>query len=432
VRSPSRSRPVIGFFDHPDVFEDFYPHYGVDQRQFASTWAATGNHAFATALQEDVGDVVWYVSSIRPERELDALHEAGFRVRVVASSRAHRALWDWYYTRPNSWRLWRWYPAYAIAATYLAVASLDLARAVREDDPDLFFVQDYASGKFDALVTAGRLSRRPVVAYHSGSVRESYVARWPKRLSIRNADLLLVPGARERERLVAEHAVRPDRIRRLLTPIDVDVFHPIDRAEACARAGLDPARRHLLFLGRLDNPVKRITSLIDAFGKVAADHPDTDLVIAGDGPDDRMLRAHAEDVAPDRVRFTGWVAEPEEKAALYSAAVVLALPSRSEGFPTVVGESLACGTPVVATDVGAVSELVRPGSTGWLVPPGDDEALRAALDEALAAAPSMARAARDLAVGELAPRAVGAALAAHIDALLPAGVSGRGPRRAAR
>jgi glycosyltransferase involved in cell wall biosynthesis len=411
---------VIGFFDHPDVFEDFYPHYGVNQRAFASSWAATGNHAFAAALQEHVGDVVWYVSSIRPERDLDKLHDEGFRVRVVASSVAHRKLWDWYYTRPSSWRLWKWYPAYAVVATYLAVASLDLARAIREDDPDAFFVQDYASGKFDALVTAGRLARRPVVAYHSGSVRASYVPRWPKRFSIRSADLLLVPGADERRRLVAEHAVRPDRIRRLLTPIDVDVYRPIDRHDACAIAGLDPSRRYLLFLGRLDDPVKRISHLIDAFSMLTTDHPDTDLVIAGDGPDNEKLRSHADAVAPGRVRFTGWVDTPEMKAALYSAAVALALPSRSEGFPTVVGEALACGTPVVASDVGAVSELVRPGATGWLIPPGDNQTLRASLAEALAAAPSMAEVARRLALDELAPKAVGSELASYFAELLPA------------
>src|SRR5256885_1634320 len=74
-RAPARAgstgtaarRPRIAFFDYPDVFEDFYPHLGVDQRGFATTWARTGNHAFLTLLQREVGDVTWYAFSLRPE-----------------------------------------------------------------------------------------------------------------------------------------------------------------------------------------------------------------------------------------------------------------------------------------------------------------------------------------------------------------------------
>ena len=67
-------RPLIAFFDYPDVFEDFYPHYGVDQRSFATRWAGTGNHAFLSLLQREVGDVVWYAFSLTPELD-EARHE---------------------------------------------------------------------------------------------------------------------------------------------------------------------------------------------------------------------------------------------------------------------------------------------------------------------------------------------------------------------
>src|SRR3954454_18468447 len=83
----------IAFFDYPDVFEDFYPHYGVDQQAFATRWAATGNHAFVGLLQREVGDVTWYALSLEPQIA-EATHEVtGARVRVLRSSAAHRALW---------------------------------------------------------------------------------------------------------------------------------------------------------------------------------------------------------------------------------------------------------------------------------------------------------------------------------------------------
>ena len=83
-----------------------------------------------------------------------------------------------------------------------------------------------------------------------------------------------------------------------------------------------------------------------------------------------------------RVRFAGSV-DRASVVAYLNAADASVLPSRSEGCPNVVLESLACGTPVVATSVGAVPDLVRPGTTGLIVPPGRPEALASALAEAL-------------------------------------------------
>jgi hypothetical protein len=63
----ARARPLIAFFDYPDVFEDFYSHYGIDQRAFATRWAATGNHALLGLVQREVGDVIWDALSLTPK-----------------------------------------------------------------------------------------------------------------------------------------------------------------------------------------------------------------------------------------------------------------------------------------------------------------------------------------------------------------------------
>src|SRR5207302_897221 len=117
-------------------------------------------------------------------------------------------------------------------------------------------------------------------------------------------------------------------------------------------------RRHLLFVGRFDDKVKRVGALIRAFAGLAARHPDADLVLVGEGPDGAALRRLAGECGGGRVRFLGWVPGPEALVALYNAAQCLVMPSRSEGFPGVVGEAMACGTPVLASRVGGVGELV--------------------------------------------------------------------------
>ena len=80
----------------------------------------------------------------------------------------------------------------------------------------------------------------------------------------------------------------------------------------------------------------------------------------------------------------GWISKTEEKVAIYNASEFLVLPSRSEGFPLVIGEALACGTPALATSVGAISDVIINGQTGWLLEPDNDAALADALSMMLA------------------------------------------------
>jgi glycosyltransferase involved in cell wall biosynthesis len=384
ARETPRRRPRIAFFDYPDVFEDFYPHYGVDQKAFATRWVGTGSHAFLSLLQREVGDVVWYAFSVAPQLD-EARHEViGCQVRILPSSWLHRRLWGAFYL-PRLARCWRAaYPAYAVVASYVALASLPFVRALWRDHPDILFVQDYATGRFDFLVAIARALGIPLIAYHAGSRPERYLGRLAKRWSIPAADRLIVSSHAEQEMLARRYRVAPDRLALILTPIDTDIFRPIDRATACRAAELDAARRHLLFVGRLDDYVKRVSALIESFSAVAGAAPDADLLIVGDGRERPDLEQLAEQKAPGRVRFIGWVSEPARLAAFYNAAECLALPSRREGFPTVVGEAMACGTPVVAARVGGVGELVVDGETGWFLPPGDDEALTSALAAILA------------------------------------------------
>jgi glycosyltransferase involved in cell wall biosynthesis len=379
----TRQRPLIAFFDYPDVFEDFYPHYGVDQRAFATRWASTGNHAVLSLLQREVGDVVWFAFSLAPELA-EATHAAvGCRIKFLRSSWVHRRLWRAFYLSRHSWRWQGAYPYYAAAASYAALASREFVRALWQERPDFVFVQDYATGRFDTLLALSRMLRAPLVARHSGSLPENYKGRWVKRWTIPRADRLIVSSREEYDRLAVGYGVAPERLALILTPIDTNAFRPLERAWACAEVGLDPDRRHLLFVGRLDDGVKRVGALVRQFAALATRFPDADLVIAGDGPDGPRLRALAADLAPGRVRFPGWVSGAQALAPWYNAAECLVLPSLREGFPAVVGEAMACGAPVVGSRVGGVAELVVPGRTGWLIRPGDDDALRNVLETVL-------------------------------------------------
>jgi glycosyltransferase involved in cell wall biosynthesis len=134
-------------------------------------------------------------------------------------------------------------------------------------------------------------------------------------------------------------------------------------------------------VGRLD-PLKDQPSLLRAFRLVAAEHPDTHLVIAGDGP----LRGDLERLAAsleirERVLLLGARADV---ADLLPHFEVFVMASISEGLPLSILEAMACARPVVATGVGDIPGTVQDGVSGVIVPPGRAEALAAALSGLLA------------------------------------------------
>jgi teichuronic acid biosynthesis glycosyltransferase TuaC len=413
-------RPRIAFFTYPDVFEDFYPHYGVTRAAFATKWGATGSHALVSVLQRHIGDVTWYESSLEPEL-LVAEHELGFRVRFVPSSWLHRRLWRSYYLSSRNLR--NLYPAYALLASYSALWSRALLRTLRRDKPDVIVAQEYSSGRFDTLWSIAKLLKIPLVAFHAGGLPERYVGKLTKRWTIPRADALVVSSRSEQEMLASRYNAPRGRMFLVLTPIDTDLFRPLDRGMACSLSGLDPDCRWLLFVGRLDDRVKRIGALISAFGELAYKYPDVGLAIVGDGRDKDRLRTQASLLSEDRVRFLGWKSGAKELAPLYNAADCLLLPSWSEGFPTVVGEAMSCGTPVLASRVGGVPELVKEGESGWMIQPGDDVVLRERMEWVLSHAgevASMRQVVREHALARVSESVVAAQL---LECFARAGVS---------
>jgi glycosyltransferase involved in cell wall biosynthesis len=133
-------------------------------------------------------------------------------------------------------------------------------------------------------------------------------------------------------------------------------------------------------------PRKGVHHLVRAFATVARAVPDATLVVVGAPVNTRYARALADGAArhvPGRVRFIGHV-EPPALARWMRRARAVVLPSLSEGLGRVVIEAAATGTPVVASRVGGIPDVVQDGVTGYLVPPGDEAALADRLARLLA------------------------------------------------
>jgi glycosyltransferase involved in cell wall biosynthesis len=129
-------------------------------------------------------------------------------------------------------------------------------------------------------------------------------------------------------------------------------------------------------------PDKDHDTLLRAFALIIREHPDTELWLVGDGPLLPALRQQARGSLP-RGSFRFIAPQPDLRPLLQQASL-LALSSRTEAMPNVVLEAMAAGLPVAATAVGGLPEMVTPGRTGWLAPPGDAPALAAAVSRLLA------------------------------------------------
>lgn len=175
---------------------------------------------------------------------------------------------------------------------------------------------------------------------------------------------------------MARAGVFPDRLRHLPHFADVTAVGPAEEAG-----------RGVVVACRLSHE-KGIDVVIDAIARLGAG---ATLDIAGEGPEMAALRAQADAVAPGRVTFHGRLPGAAVQQLLRGAAVA-AMPSRwYENQPMIVLEAFACGTPVVASDLGGAGELIVPGVDGALVPANDPPALAAALEPFLAD-PARARA----------------------------------------
>jgi len=237
--------------------------------------------------------------------------------------------------------------------------------------------------------------------------------RKARDLELGRATRLIIPSEALRE-LAIGWGVPPEKVVVIPNPVSPPALE--DRETLRERHGLEGPT--LVFAGRLV-PQKAIDVALDA---VVA-NPDVSLVLAGEGPYRERLERYAQSLPLDgRARFLG----PQPRQTVFEllrAADAALLSSSWENFPHMVVEALSVGTPVIATDAGGVSEILRDDENGLLVPMGDAEALATAIrryfdDPTLA---DRLRAAAPASVERFAPEAI----YARLESLLEEAASGR-------
>jgi phosphatidylinositol alpha 1,6-mannosyltransferase len=212
--------------------------------------------------------------------------------------------------------------------------------------------------------------------------------------------------------------------------VDSKKFSPLHRSPETRRKLAPGAEVALLYVGRLA-PEKRLEVLLQAFPQVRARAScEVALVLVGDGPMGSRIREQG----GEGVHATGYLMG-QELAAAYASADVFAFPSDTETFGNVVTEAMASGLPVVGVDRGGVRDIIQDGSTGFLVPPGDPDAMAERLLK-LVESPhlrrTMGRAARSDAEARGWPRILAEVVERYREAIRSTGAEVEEPSRAAR
>lgn len=253
---------------------------------------------------------------------------------------------------------------------------------IRNFAPDIIFSYFlYPDGY--AAVKIGKVLSVPVVVMGVGSDVHSIGDRFSEmhtRTVLREADFVLGISEDLRQRCVAMGAP-PEKTRAIVSGCELSVFHVRDRLAARQKLHIDAASEAIVYIGRMDVK-KGLRELVEAAVALHATRPNLHVYMVGDGPDRPLIEnaIKAKEAASYLHALRGCTFD--EVAGWMAAADLVTLPSYMEGCPNVILEALACGRPVVATNVGGIPEIMS-DECGCLIPPRESGALAVAIASVL-------------------------------------------------
>jgi alpha-maltose-1-phosphate synthase len=223
-------------------------------------------------------------------------------------------------------------------------------------------------------------SMEPLRPWKADQLGSGYLlSSWIEKTAVETADRVIAVSAQMREDILRHFAVDPAKVVVIHNGIDPERFRRTERRDALERRGVRSP--YVLFVGRITDQ-KGIFHLLEAARKLP---PDVQVVLCAAAPDTPEIEQRLRRTVAEQPNVL-WIAEMvpvEEVIQLYSHAAVFVCPSVYEPFGLINLEAMACETPVVASAVGGILEVVEDGRTGLLVPPARPDDLAAAIRRVL-------------------------------------------------
>ncbi len=259
--------------------------------------------------------------------------------------------------------------SYALA---LSAKMIEVAQAEKLDLFHLHYAIPHAVSGFLTRQVLGLSAPKMVTTLHGTDV--SLVGSDPRfqplaRFAVSQSDAISAPSRWLAETAYQELGLPRDvAIEVIPNFVDTEIFRPLDaHAEHGPKARLAERPRVLTHVSNF-RPLKRVDDVVRIFAAVRAEVPSR-LDLVGEGPERSRIEALVASLGlASHVRFLG---EKSDLISLLQHSDLFLLPSQTESFGLAALEAMACGVPVVASDVGGIPEVVVDGETGFLVAPGD-------------------------------------------------------------
>lgn len=233
-----------------------------------------------------------------------------------------------------------------------------------------------------------------LVMFHSLGMVKKRVMNIPRepdlridveKMLVRTSDRIVVPTRRELENMVSYYDTPRDKMALIPCGVNLKRFRPSEKRESIRQLGLPPERSLLLYVGRFSSE-KGLDRLLAAMPLIDSEFKPHMVIVGGDGDGDKTTiecRELARRFGIEaQVTFAGRIPQ-DTLPVYYSAADVMVLPSLYESFGLVALESLACGTPVVSTPVGAVEHVILQGKTGEVIKDPGPQAMAQGINRVL-------------------------------------------------
>lgn len=259
--------------------------------------------------------------------------------------------------------------------TYLISLFFSLVLIVRKHNIDIIHSHSVIPTGFIGVIV-GKIRRRPVfITSHGMDINNFENNPFFKRLitfSLNNCNNAIAVSE-DLAKKMRFLGVNKDNITILRNAIDTNKFRPLKNKKLRKYYKINDKIILILFVGYLDR-FKGIFELIDAFYEINK-NTNTMLMIIGEGPKEDELKKRASQLKLKKsVIFTGKL-KPENTNKYYQAADIFVLPSHTEGTPLVVIEAMACGLPIVASNVGGIPEIVINNENGFIITPKNEKEL---------------------------------------------------------
>jgi glycosyltransferase involved in cell wall biosynthesis len=371
-----------------ESFERFFvAELGLSRHEYATAYRNDWAWDYCRMLREQGIDVTVYVAT-EASASLEEAPDA--RVRFLRLGNAYR---PWLRVRSLvRTPIGRFVAGLVSAATLLK----PLRQALATDRIDVLMIQEYWTSRYDLL--AFRLGHS-FVAVDQGM---------PDRREVKLLKRRTLPRAHA---IITQTRAEADKVRRFGGPaalvangVDTSFYVP-------GGAGVERAGATALIVARLNDQHKRVSDLLRALAILPAPWR---LEVVGIGPDEERLRRLATELGvDDRATFLGFEPDKARIRERLQRCTVFVLPSAHEGLPVALLEAMACGTPVVGSNIPAIGDVVRQGG-GEVVPVGAVECLAAAMQSVAADRERLGHAARATVERAYSRDRVAAALAAVI------------------